>query len=40
MFHQIKELDVYVILDFGSRYTKAGFSGDGFPRFILPSVVG
>jgi actin-related protein len=40
MFHQIKEHEVYVILDFGSRYTKAGFSGDGFPRFILPSVVG
>lgn len=40
MFHQIKEIDAYIILDFGSRYTKAGFSGDGYPRFILPSVVG
>ncbi|MHA2364965.1 MAG: hypothetical protein ACXAC7_13495 [Candidatus Hodarchaeales archaeon] len=30
----------YLILDFGSQHIKAGYSGEGFPRFILPSVVG
>ena len=30
----------YLILDLGSQHTKAGYSGDGYPRFILPSVLG
>lgn len=30
----------YLLLDLGSLYIKAGFSGEGYPRLILPSVVG
>ena len=33
-------LNQYLILDLGSQHTKAGYSGDGYPRFILPSVLG
>ena len=33
-------LNQYLILDLGSQNTKAGYSGDGYPRFILPSVLG
>jgi actin-related protein len=29
----------YIIVDFGSQHIKIGFSGEGYPRFILPSVV-
>ena len=30
----------YLILDLGSQHIKAGYNGEGYPRFILPSVVG
>ena len=30
----------YLILDLGSQHIKAGYNGEGYPRFILPSIVG
>jgi len=30
----------YLILDLGSQHIKAGYAGEGYPRFNLPSVVG
>jgi actin-related protein 2 len=29
-----------VISDNGSGYVKLGYGGDGFPRFVIPSIVG
>jgi len=36
---QALETYKYIIVDFGSQHTKIGFSGEGYPRFILPSVI-
>ena len=29
-----------IICDNGSGYCKLGYGGDGFPRFVFPSIVG
>ncbi|OLS26636.1 MAG: Bacterial actin-related protein [Candidatus Heimdallarchaeota archaeon LC_3] len=34
------ETPQYLIMDLGSQHIKFGFSGEGYPRFIIPSVVG
>nr|AKC94954.1 putative actin-related protein [uncultured organism] len=36
---QTSETLNYIIVDFGSQYTKIGFYGEGYPRFILPTVI-
>ena len=35
----VENTNNYIILDIGSGYCKAGFSGDAEPQIIIPTVL-
>ena len=35
-----EEKDKLLLIDFGSSVTKIGFSGELYPQFIIPTVIG